>query len=78
MDMGFVARQMVEEMRAAHPTRTITIDVIGDMKGEWDKARIGQIFTNLIGNAIQYSFDGTSVVISILVAPFDWTGMGLS
>ncbi len=65
MDMGFVSQQLVEEMRTAYPGRTITLTIAGDTKGEWDKARIGQVFTNLIGNAIQYSFAGTSVDVSV-------------
>ncbi len=28
----------------------------GALIGEWDKARVGQVFSNLINNAIQYSF----------------------
>ena len=48
MDFGYVAYQLVDEMRAAHPSRTIKLDVSpGDLKGEWDKARVGQVFSNL-------------------------------
>ncbi len=65
MDMGFVSRQLVDEMRAAHPTRTILLGVTGDLSGEWDKARIGQVFSNLIGNAIQYSFKDSSIDVVV-------------
>jgi signal transduction histidine kinase len=65
MDMGFVGRQLVDELRAAHPTRTILLKILGDVKGEWDKARIGQILSNLIGNAIQYSFKDSSIDIVV-------------
>jgi signal transduction histidine kinase len=65
MDMEFVARQLVEEMRAVHPTRTILLKVSGDMKGQWDKARIGQVFSNLIGNAVQYSFKDTAIEVAV-------------
>jgi signal transduction histidine kinase len=66
MDMGFVSRQLVDEMRAAYPTRTFNLEVSGDVKGEWDKARIGQVFSNLIGNAIQYSFKETTIGITVI------------
>jgi signal transduction histidine kinase len=69
MDMGFVSHQLVDEMRAAYPSRTINLDVSGDMLGEWDKARIGQVFSNLIGNAIQYSFADTSINVSVAGYP---------
>jgi signal transduction histidine kinase len=65
MDMGYVSRQLVDEMRAAYPTRIIILEVLGNVKGEWDKARIGQVFSNLIGNAVQYSFKDSAIKVSV-------------
>lgn len=65
MDMGFVARQLIDEMRNAHPTRIIVLETSGDLKGEWDKARIGQVFSNLIGNAIQYGFKDSPITVTL-------------
>ena len=65
MDMEFVGRQLVEEMRVVYPTRTIVFEASGNLKGEWDKARIGQVFSNLIGNAVQYSFKDTSIEVAV-------------
>jgi K+-sensing histidine kinase KdpD len=48
MDMDFVSKQLIDEMRIAFPKRTIKLDVTGELKGEWDRARIGQVFSNLI------------------------------
>jgi signal transduction histidine kinase len=75
-NMEFVARVIVEETRTMHPDRTVTIDVSGNTEGEWDKPRIGQLLSNLLGNAIQYGFrdvpinvivegDGDAVVVSV-------------
>jgi len=69
MDMGFVSHQLVDEMRVAHLGRTINLDISGDMKGEWDKARIGQVFSNLIGNAMQYSFEYTAINVNVKGIP---------
>jgi signal transduction histidine kinase len=55
MDMGAVSTQMVDEMRAIHPSREFTLEISGDMKGSWDRGRIGQVFSNLLGNAVRYS-----------------------
>ena len=55
MDMDAVSRQMLDEMRAIHPSRDFTLEISGEMKGSWDKARIGQVFSNLLGNAVRYS-----------------------
>jgi len=65
MDMGFVSRHLVDEMQLVYPKRNIILEVSGDLKGEWDKARIGQIFSNLIGNAIQYSFRDSTVTVTV-------------
>jgi signal transduction histidine kinase len=69
MDMGFISHQLVDELRVAHLDRTINLDISGDMMGEWDKARIGQVFTNLIGNALQYSFEYTPIDVSVKGVP---------
>jgi signal transduction histidine kinase len=65
MDMGFISRQMVEEMRAMHPDRTINLKISGDTQGEWDKPRMGQVFSNLLGNAVQYGFVDLPIDVTI-------------
>ena len=65
MDMGFVSHQLVDEIRAIHPDRQIEIENTGDVEGNWDKARMGQVFSNLIGNAVQYGFRGTPIVVKV-------------
>lgn len=52
MDMGVVSRQLIDEMLAANPTRTINLEISGDVKGTWDKGRIGQVLSNLIGKRL--------------------------
>jgi signal transduction histidine kinase len=65
MDMGFVAHQIVDELRVIHPSRSIILSVSENVRGEWDKTRVGQIFSNLIGNAIQYGFKDLPVEVDI-------------
>ena len=65
MDMGFVANQLVDEMRAMHPNREFLLRVTGPVTGNWDKARIGQVFSNLLGNAVQYGFRSTPITIRV-------------
>lgn len=64
-DMGIIAQRLVDEMISLSHQREISLDMMGDMEGEWDVARIGQVFSNLIGNALQYSFDGTPIHIIV-------------
>ncbi len=65
MDMGFVSKQLVDEMRSKHPDRTFNLEVTGNTEGNWDKPRIGQVFSNLIGNAIQYSFTDSPITVTV-------------
>lgn len=65
MNMGFVARQIVDEVRIVNPSRPIELTMSGILTGEWDKARIGQVFSNLLNNAVQYGFQGSPVCVDI-------------
>jgi signal transduction histidine kinase len=65
MDVGFVTRQLVDETRVIHPGRKITLEVSGDTEGEWDKARIGQVSSNLLNNAVQHSFKDMPISVTI-------------
>lgn len=65
MDMGFIARQLVDEMQAMYPKRKFVLDVSGKTEGNWDKARIGQVFSNLLGNAVQYGFQNSPIRITV-------------
>lgn len=65
MDMGFVSKQLVAEMRTRYPKRTFTLKISGNTEGEWDKPRIGQVFSNLLGNAVQYGFQDPPIDVII-------------
>ena len=65
MDMGFVSHKLIDEMRVLHPTREFQLKVTGDVGGFWDKARIGQVLSNLLGNAVQYGFRGFPIRMTV-------------
>jgi sigma-B regulation protein RsbU (phosphoserine phosphatase) len=54
-DLEPLVRGVIEEMQVGHPTRTFRLDVQGACGGCWDRDRLAQICTNLIGNAIEHS-----------------------
>ena len=56
-----VLRQVVEELEVAHPQRRFELSVTGTAWGEWDSDRIAQAASNLVGNAVQYSPEGSVV-----------------
>jgi signal transduction histidine kinase len=65
MDIAFVGRQLVDEMRAMHPGRAFTLEISGETEGEWDRPRMGQVFSNLLGNAVQYGFTDLPIGVTI-------------
>lgn len=69
MDMGPVAQQIVNEVRAVNPRRAIELNISGNLMGEWDKVRIGQVFSNLLNNAIQYGLQESPVRVDIEGGP---------
>jgi signal transduction histidine kinase len=65
MDMAFVSRQLVDEVRARHPGRAFTLETSGETHGEWDKPRIGQVLSSLLGNAVQYGFKDLPIGVTL-------------
>jgi signal transduction histidine kinase len=55
VDFSGVARDIVDEMRIGHPDRTLEFNVLGSCEGYWDRDRLAQLCSNLIGNAIEHS-----------------------
>lgn len=64
-DLGAIARQAVAQAGAYHPERTILLDLAPALGGEWDGARIAQVFSNLIGNAIKHGDSRAPVRVSV-------------
>ena len=65
MDMAKVAREAVEETAAAHPESELKVDASGDLRGEWDAARISQVLTNLLANAVQHGSAKTPISVRV-------------
>jgi hypothetical protein len=65
MDMAFVGRQLVDEMRVIYPERPFKLDISGETQGEWDRPRVGQVLSNLLGNAVRYGFSETPITVTI-------------
>jgi signal transduction histidine kinase len=64
-NLAEVAEQAVAQARAFHPDYAISFDAAGDLNGQWDSARIEQVFSNLIGNAIQHGSGIEPVVVRL-------------
>jgi signal transduction histidine kinase len=53
-DLNAVCREVLDESRAAHPECNIRYESSGDLTGQWDAARVRQVVSNLVGNAVQH------------------------
>ena len=66
MDLRALAGKIVEELSLAHPERALVFDAgEGDTDGVWDEERMGQVFANLLGNALRHGTRETPVRVQL-------------
>jgi two-component system sensor histidine kinase/response regulator len=53
-DLAEICRRVVDETKAVHPQREIVLATRGDLSGHWDGARLEQVVSNLVGNAVHH------------------------
>lgn len=53
-DLHEICRAMIGELAAAQPDRKIELELEGDGRGVWDPARMGQVVSNLVSNALEH------------------------
>ena len=65
LDASVLGKQLVNEMRAFYPGRIVTLETSGNTDVNWDESRIGQVLSNLIGNAIAHGSHDTPVKVVV-------------
>jgi signal transduction histidine kinase len=65
MDAETVTRQIIEEFEGAHGERSILLDCKGPTRGTWDPARIAQLLSNLLKNALDYGDRTAPVTVRV-------------
>lgn len=65
MDLKSLCREVADEIRAANPTRALNFQAQGEFAGEWDAARLRQVVSNLLANAIQHGVGSSPVDVSL-------------
>jgi PAS domain S-box-containing protein len=65
IDVSEIARDVIEEIRFARPEWRIELDARGDVRGDFDGNRLSQVFSNLVGNAVQHGSPDRPLRVSI-------------
>ena len=63
-DVGLVCEAAHDEVQAAHPDCVFDLEMDGRSAREVDPARLGQVLSNLLNNAIQYGTSGSPIALS--------------
>ncbi len=61
VELAAICAEVIAETETAHPARTVRLDAEGDTRGVWDRERLAQVVSNLIGNAIQHGKGETEI-----------------
>ena len=60
-----VCEAVVEEISAAHPGTRLEAAYEGDLAGNWDSVKLGQVVSNLVANAIEHGAQREPVVLTV-------------
>lgn len=64
MDLADLARDLVDEFEIADPNRRIDLSRSGETTGSWDRTRLYQALSNLVGNATHYGHGDASITVA--------------
>lgn len=65
VDIVRLLRQLTEELELTNPEALIRLQHDGDAQGWWDEDRLGQLFSNLVGNAVQHGAVDRPVIVRV-------------
>jgi two-component system sensor histidine kinase/response regulator len=65
VNLEAIARKTVAEFETTNPSRQIEVVTQGDLLGEWDGGRLGQVLSNLIGNALRHGMVTVPIVVQL-------------
>lgn len=59
------ARDTLQEIGIVSAGRNLLLTIDGDVHGEWDSSRLHQALSNLVFNALKYSFPGSDIKVHL-------------
>jgi signal transduction histidine kinase/CRP-like cAMP-binding protein len=62
-NIASICEAALDEVKAAHPDRAFRFESSGDLDGFFDNARLQQVFSNLLNNAVQHGAKGSPVIL---------------
>jgi two-component system, sensor histidine kinase and response regulator len=65
MDLGEVTQRVVAEHELNPRGSRVSAELHGDLRGHWDSARLAQVVSNLIGNALEHGAAGEPVLVAV-------------
>jgi signal transduction histidine kinase len=65
MNLRPIIRGIIDEIRAAHPSREINLHCPLSVEGAWDRDRLEQVFSNLVSNAVHYGDPNRAVTVEV-------------
>jgi signal transduction histidine kinase len=63
-DLQDLCREVLDEFRVTHSHRDVRLAGSGDTSGEWDAARLRQVLSNLLANAVEHGAHDTPVEVT--------------
>jgi signal transduction histidine kinase len=68
-DLGEQVAKIVQETQVRHPHRSLLLERAGSFHGSWDEGRMGQLVSNLLGNAFVYGSRTGAVIVRMWEGP---------
>lgn len=64
-DLAALFADELEQLRGAHPSCQLELEVVGDTQGRWDGPRLHRVLRNLVTNAIKYGAADAPVRVAL-------------
>lgn len=64
-NLAKICKDIVEEQQIANPEHSILVQINGSFDGNWDEQRISQVFSNLLGNAVQHGSSSSPIEVNL-------------